>query len=106
MLNQRDTGYNSKVANSVELLLIGRLFFGFACGLFTALSPMYVSEIAPVRIRGALGTVNQLAVTSGILISMVLGLSDVLGKDEYWPLLLAMSGFPALIQARLFHVIS
>ena len=59
---------------------------------------MYVSEIAPLRIRGAMGTVNQLAVTSGILISMVLGLKDVLGTPEGWPILLALSAVPAILQ--------
>jgi len=88
----------SKVASSYELLLAGRILFGFSCGLFTALSPMYVSEIAPVKIRGAIGTVNQLAVTSGILISMVLGLSNVLGTETGWPILLAMSAVPAAVQ--------
>ena len=59
---------------------------------------MYVSEIAPLRIRGAMGTVNQLAVTSGILISMVLGLKDVLGTSDGWPILLALSAVPAILQ--------
>jgi len=88
----------SQVSSSVELLLIGRLLFGISCGWFTALAPMYVSEIAPLRIRGAMGTVNQLAVTSGILISMVLGLKDVLGTSDGWPILLALSAVPAILQ--------
>ena len=49
----------SKTAGSFEMIVIGRLSTGVACGFFTALSPLYVSEIAPVKIRGQLGTVNQ-----------------------------------------------
>lgn len=62
---------------------------------------MYVSEIAPVNIRGAMGTINQLSVTGGILVSMVLGLSEVLGTDKGWPILLALSAVPALVQLAL-----
>ena len=57
-------------------------------GLYTGLSPLYNSEIAPLHLRGALGTVNQLAVTLGILISQVLGLNEIIGTDKLWPLLL------------------
>lgn len=40
-------------------------------GLSTSLVPMYVSEIAPVNLRGGVGIVNQLAVTIGLLLSQV-----------------------------------
>ena len=63
------------------------------------LVPLYISEISPVRIRGGLGTVNQLAVTVGILTGMALGLDVALGSDELWPVLLAVGGItPALLQ--------
>lgn len=57
-------------------------------GLNTSLVPMYISEIAPLNLRGGLGTVNQLAVTTGLLISQILGIEQILGTDEGWPLLL------------------
>lgn len=34
---------------------------------------MYVGEIAPTHLRGALGTLNQLAIVTGILIAQVTG---------------------------------
>ena len=34
---------------------------------------MYIAEIAPARLRGALGASNQLAITFGLLVSFVLG---------------------------------
>lgn len=57
-------------------------------GLNTSLVPMYISEIAPLNLRGGLGTVNQLAVTVGLLLSQVLGIEQILGTDEGWPILL------------------
>ena len=55
----------SKSAGSFEMLVIGRLSTGVACGFFTALSPLYVSEIAPVKIRGQLGVINQVRNVQG-----------------------------------------
>lgn len=62
--------------------------FVHCVGLNTSLVPMYISEIAPLNLRGGLGTVNQLAVTTGLLISQILGIEQILGTDEGWPLLL------------------
>jgi hypothetical protein len=61
-------------------------------GLNTSLVPMYISEIAPLNLRGGLGTVNQLAVTVGLLLSQVLGIEQILGTDEGWPVLLGKWG--------------
>jgi MFS family permease len=55
-------------ATSYEMLIIGRLLIGIACGLFTGLVPLYITEVAPVSLRGGMGTFNQLAVTSGIFL--------------------------------------
>ena len=52
---------------------------------------MYISEIAPLNLRGGLGTVNQLGVTVGILFSQILGIQEILGTDDGWPLLLGKS---------------
>lgn len=49
---------------------------------------MYISEISPLNLRGGLGTVNQLAVTTGLLISQILGIDQILGTDDGWPVLL------------------
>ena len=57
-------------------------------GLNTSLVPMYISEIAPLNLRGGLGTVNQLGVTIGILFSQVLGIEEILGTEDGWPVLL------------------
>ena len=54
----------------------------FAAGLNTSLVPMYISEIAPLNLRGGLGTVNQLAVTVGLLTGQVLGVDYLLGTDD------------------------
>ena len=52
-------------------------FYFCFIGINTVVAPMYLSEVAPVNLRGSLGTLNQLGIVSGILISQVLGLSKV-----------------------------
>ncbi|XP_065172418.1 glucose transporter type 1 isoform X4 [Atheta coriaria] len=94
----------TKVTNSYEMLFIGRFIIGVNCGLNTSLVPMYISEIAPLNLRGGLGTVNQLAVTVGLLLSQVLGIEQFLGTNEGWPLLLGLAICPALLQLILLPI--
>ncbi|XP_067098791.1 solute carrier family 2, facilitated glucose transporter member 2 isoform X1 [Osmerus mordax] len=83
------------------MVISGRAVMGFYCGLSSGLVPMYIGEIAPMAYRGALGTLHQLAIVTGILISQVIGLEFLLGNDSMWPLLLGLSGAPALLQSLL-----
>ncbi|XP_028250776.1 solute carrier family 2, facilitated glucose transporter member 2 isoform X2 [Parambassis ranga] len=83
------------------MVISGRALMGFYCGLTSGLVPMYIGEIAPKAYRGALGTLHQLAIVIGILISQVIGLDFILGNDEMWPILLGLSGAPAILQSFL-----
>jgi hypothetical protein len=49
-------------------------------GLVTSTIPMYLTEIAPLSIRGAMGVLCPLGLTVGVLIAQILGLRSVLGK--------------------------
>ncbi|XP_072949957.1 glucose transporter type 1-like isoform X2 [Epargyreus clarus] len=88
----------SKIASSVEMLIIGRFLIGINCGFATTASPTYVSEVAPVRLRGAFGTVNQLAVALGLVGGQILGIDVILGSDDGWPWLLGLAIIPSAIQ--------
>lgn len=61
----------SKLAASFEMLIVGRFIVGLYSGLSTGFVPIYVEEISPTSIRGALGTLHQLGVVIGILIAQV-----------------------------------
>ncbi|KAL5110100.1 hypothetical protein TcWFU_003407 [Taenia crassiceps] len=71
-----------QAAVSFEMVIVGRVLVGFAC------APVYLAEIAPVRIRGMSGIMHQLAVVSAILISQILGLKELMGSAKLWPYLL------------------
>lgn len=89
----------SAVTKSFEVVIIGRLIIGVFCGLCTGLTPMYVGEITPTAIRGAFGTLHQLGVVVGILVAQIFGLESLLGSDTLWPLLLALTILPAVLQS-------
>lgn len=87
----------SKICRSFEMMILGRFIIGAYCGetptrlrscvcrcflqscsylilpagLASGLTPMYVGEIAPTSLRGALGTLHQMAIVTGILIAQV-----------------------------------
>lgn len=65
---------------------IGRIFVGIVAGIATAVVPTYFSEISPIAIRGAVGTMHQLGITVGILISQALSTPslNLLGSEENW----------------------
>ncbi|XP_036398172.1 solute carrier family 2, facilitated glucose transporter member 1 [Megalops cyprinoides] len=88
----------SKVSESFEVLIIGRLVFGLFCGLVMSLNPLYIQEVSPTELRGAFATLNQVSFATGILLGMVVGLDSVLGTEKYWALMFSLSLVPALLQ--------
>lgn len=54
---------------SVSMLFGGRAVVGFAIGMLTMVTPMYMAELAPSTIRGGLVVIQQLSITIGILVS-------------------------------------
>jgi SP family galactose:H+ symporter-like MFS transporter len=50
-------------------LITGRIVIGAAIGVASFAAPMYISEISPDGIRGKLVSVNQVALTTGIVVS-------------------------------------
>jgi SP family galactose:H+ symporter-like MFS transporter len=77
------------------VLIVARVFIGFAIGLASATCPVYISEGAPAALRGRLVTLFQLAVTVGILVAYVVGLA--LEPSGSWEWMLALGAIPALL---------
>ncbi|XP_076870333.1 solute carrier family 2, facilitated glucose transporter member 1 isoform X1 [Brachyhypopomus gauderio] len=91
----------SKLAASWEMLIMGRLVVGLYSGLTTGFVPMYVGEVSPTALRGALGTLHQLGIVIGILVAQVFGLDVIMGNASGWPWLLSFTFFPAVVQCIL-----
>ena len=58
-------------APNISVLIAMRIIIGIAIGITSYVVPMYISEISPARVRGALVTLNQLMITIGILLSYI-----------------------------------
>lgn len=92
----------AKLVNSPECLIVSRAFTGLHNGIGINLATLYLAEISPKKIRGAIGTCHQLAVTIGILWSMIMGLPDMAGAWSVWPVCFAFNAIPALTCLVLF----
>lgn len=64
------------------------MFVGLSGGLATSLLPMYMTELAPLRLRGAVGVLCQLGLTIGVLMGQIAGLETILGTAKSWHIML------------------
>jgi len=85
----------SALAGTLAVLLAGRLLVGIGIGGASMLTPLYLSEIAPARQRGALVSLNQLALTLGILVSYLVGYA--FAASGAWRWMLGLGGVPGVL---------
>lgn len=85
-------------APSMWVLAISRVVLGIAIGISSFAVPLYISEISPVKFRGALVSSFQLMITIGIVASYF---SDLAFADESnpfsWRWMFYVGVFPAFI---------
>ncbi len=85
-------------SSSPAFLSVSRIIIGIAIGISSFTVPLYISEISPTKIRGALVSSFQLMITIGILVSYF---SDHAFADEAnpfsWRWMFYVGVFPALI---------
>jgi len=84
------------LAGTQTFFISFRVIGGLAVGAVSVLSPMYVAEVAPPKIRGTLITIYQLAITLGILVAYLVNfaLHDL---DNNWRWMFATGLFPSVV---------
>ncbi|XP_020950940.1 solute carrier family 2, facilitated glucose transporter member 7 [Sus scrofa] len=88
----------SKVAKAFELIIFSRVMLGVCAGISYSALPMYLGELAPKNLRGTLGTMTEVFVIMGVFLAQIFSLQAILGNPTGWPVLLAITGVPALFQ--------
>jgi SP family arabinose:H+ symporter-like MFS transporter len=90
-------------ANSVGDLVLARMVGGLGVGFGSLLVPIYIAEISPPKIRGALVSLHQLGIVTGMTLAYVVnawigrGSNEVWLAEHGWRLMLAACGIPALV---------
>lgn len=87
---------DSALARSVTELVLSRFVVGFAIGIASFTAPLYISEVSPPQYRGALVSLNQLAVTVGILAAYLIDIFFVHSHDN-WRWMFGCGVIPATI---------
>jgi sugar porter (SP) family MFS transporter len=103
------------LANSVWLVVLFRIVGGFGVGVASVIAPAYIAETSPPRIRGRLGSLQQLAIVTGIFLSLAIdyGLAHIAGGSrevlwlglEAWRWMFLVMAVPALIYGALAYTI-
>ncbi len=71
-------------AEVVSSFIFYRVVGGIGVGLASMLSPMYIAEISPARIRGKLVSWNQFAIIFGMLVVYFVNYFIARGQDQQW----------------------
>ncbi|KAG0489102.1 hypothetical protein HPP92_007759 [Vanilla planifolia] len=84
-------------AQNLGMLIAGRILLGCGVGFANQAVPLFLSEIAPTRIRGGLNILFQLNVTIGILFANLVNYGTAKIHTWGWRLSLALAGIPAFL---------
>ncbi|KAH9289027.1 hypothetical protein KI387_033144, partial [Taxus chinensis] len=84
-------------AVNVAMLVVGRIMLGFGVGFTNQSVPIYLSEMAPPKIRGALTIGFQLCLAIGVLTASLINYGTAKIPNWGWRLSLGLGTVPALI---------
>jgi len=87
----------SALAPGMAQFAVWRFVGGVGVGLASTVSPMYIAEVAPARLRGRLVVVNQLAIVIGLSLSVVV--TYLFSFGGHWRWMFATQGIPTLLLA-------
>jgi SP family arabinose:H+ symporter-like MFS transporter len=90
------SSFGAALASTVTIFSAARLFGGLAIGLASVLTPIYIAEIAPSRNRGALVSLNQLAIVVGILSAYLVNWQVARLGESSWRWMLAAAAVPSI----------
>ncbi len=81
---------------TITEFVIFRFIGGLGIGSAAVLSPLYIAEIAPARVRGALVSVNQLAIVTGIMLAYFVNWIFAGSGPANWRWMFGMGAIPSV----------
>jgi SP family sugar:H+ symporter-like MFS transporter len=82
------SAWGSGIAGVSAEFVVYRVLGGLAVGAASVLAPAYISEVAPAHYRGALATVQQIAIISGLFVAFIsnylIASSAGASTSEFW----------------------
>ncbi len=91
------------IPRSVTELVIARMLGGVGIGIASLICPLYISEVAPARLRGRLVSINQFAIVFGMLVVYFVNARvAALGNEAWnvavgWRWMFGSGAFPAVV---------
>lgn len=83
------------LCHEINMFLATRFVIGIAIGIASFVAPLYLSEIAPYKIRGALIAMYQLMITIGIFLMFLS--NAALHHTGSWRIMMAVLLIPSII---------
>ncbi|CAJ1502243.1 sugar porter family MFS transporter [[Mycobacterium] burgundiense] len=103
------------LATDIWMVVVFRIVGGIGVGVASVIAPAYIAEVAPPQIRGRLGSLQQLAIVSGIFLSLAIDwvLAHLAGGSdqelwlglEAWRWMFLMMAIPAVVYGTLAYTI-
>ncbi|MEO8779397.1 MAG: sugar porter family MFS transporter [Rhodanobacter sp.] len=81
-------------APTVGWLIVARVASGIGIGIASFISPMYIAELVPAKVRGALVAVNMLAITTGIVVAYLVDYA--LASSHAWRWMFGIAALPSI----------
>lgn len=82
-------------ADNIQILIFGRLIIGLAIGISSYTTPLFISEMAPAKHRGAMVLLNAITITGGEAIAFILDYA--LTPSAAWRIMFAAGILPAIL---------
>jgi sugar porter (SP) family MFS transporter len=83
------------LAPTVGWLIGARVTSGIGIGIASFISPMYIAELAPAKVRGSLVAVNMLAITTGIVVADLVDYA--FSASHGWRYMFGLAVLPAIV---------
>ncbi|CAI4039176.1 hypothetical protein SMKI_07G1480 [Saccharomyces mikatae IFO 1815] len=90
-------------SNSYRSLIIGRILVGISCGSLIVIIPLFIKEVAPSGWEGLLGSMTQICIRLGVLLTQ--GVALWLTNSYHWRWILFGSFLIALLNLTMWFMV-